>query len=101
METQYSVLGYRIHLYFHDYKLVIEIDENGQSDKNIDFQMKRQKSIEQEPDCEYIRIDPNKDNFDIFKAINEIFTHIKQSSNQLNKILIDKNSMRLLGLEFK
>ena len=26
------MLGYRIDLYFHDYNLVIEIDENGLSD---------------------------------------------------------------------
>ena len=29
MQTQYSVLGYRIDLYFHEYKLVIEVDELG------------------------------------------------------------------------
>ena len=28
MQTQYKVLGYRIDLYFQDYKLAIEIDEN-------------------------------------------------------------------------
>ena len=27
MQTQYSVLGYRTDLYFHDYKLAIEVDE--------------------------------------------------------------------------
>ena len=48
----------------------------------------------------------DKGNFDIFEAINEIFRHIKQSSNQLNKQstrkkMIDKISMRLLGLEIK
>ena len=36
LQTQYSVLGYRIDLYFHDYELTIEIDENGHSDRNID-----------------------------------------------------------------
>ena len=29
MQTQCSVLGYRIHCYFHDYKLVVEVDEKG------------------------------------------------------------------------
>ena len=29
MQTQYSVLGCRIDLYFHDYKVAIEVDENG------------------------------------------------------------------------
>ena len=28
MQTQYNVLSYRIDLYFHDYKLAIEIDKN-------------------------------------------------------------------------
>ena len=27
MQPQYSVLGYRIDLYFHDYKRAIEVDE--------------------------------------------------------------------------
>ena len=27
MQTQYSVLGCRIDLYFHEYKLAIEVDE--------------------------------------------------------------------------
>ena len=27
IQTQYSVLGYRIGLYFHEYKLAIEVDE--------------------------------------------------------------------------
>ena len=44
MQTQYSVLGYRIDLYFHDYKLTIEIDENGHSHRNIDFEIKKTKS---------------------------------------------------------
>ena len=35
MQTQY-VLGYRIDLYFHDYKLAVENDENGHSSRNID-----------------------------------------------------------------
>ena len=38
MQTQFNVLGYRIDLYFHDYKLAIEIDEDGHSDRNIDYE---------------------------------------------------------------
>ena len=40
MQTQYNVLGYRIELYFHDYKLAIETDENGHNDRNIDYEIK-------------------------------------------------------------
>ena len=83
LQRQYNVSGYRIDLYFLDYKLAIETDENGHSDRNIGYKIKKQKAIEQELNCEFIRIDPGKIDFDIFKAINEIFRHIKESSNQL------------------
>ena len=41
LQTQYSILSYRIELYFHDYKLAIEIDENEHNDRNIDYERKR------------------------------------------------------------
>ena len=34
METQNSILSYKIDLYFHDYKLAVEIDKNGHSNRN-------------------------------------------------------------------
>ena len=44
-----------------------------------------QKAIEQELNCNFIRIDPDKKDFDTFKAIIEIFRCTKKSSNQLTK----------------
>ena len=41
MQTQYSVFVYNIDLYFHDYKLTTEIDENSHSDRNTDYETKR------------------------------------------------------------
>ena len=38
IERQYSVLGYRIDLYFCYYKLPIEIDKNGHNDKKDEKQ---------------------------------------------------------------
>ena len=67
------MLGYRIDLYFHDYKLAIEIDENGHSNRNIDYEIKRQKATEQELSCEFIITDPDKEDFGISKGINETF----------------------------
>ena len=49
-------------------------------------------------DCKFIRIDPGKKGFDIFRAINEIFRHIKLSTKTT---LVHKTSKRLLELEFK
>ena len=82
MQTQYKVVSYKIDLCFHNYKLAIEIDENRLSDRNTDYEINRRKAIEQELDCKFIRIDPGKGVFDIFKAVNEIFRHIKQSTKK-------------------
>ena len=41
MLTQWNVLSYRVDLDFHDYELPIEIDENGHSDRNNDYEIKR------------------------------------------------------------
>ena len=46
----------------------------------------------------FIRINPDEENFNIFKAINQIHRHIKKSTKNS---LIDKISKRLLELEFK
>ena len=46
MQTQYSVLGYRIDLYFHKYKLAIEVDELGHNDRNINDEIERQRALE-------------------------------------------------------
>ena len=35
-KTRCSVIGYRIDLYFHDYKLATEVGELGHNDRNID-----------------------------------------------------------------
>ena len=75
MQIQYNVLSYRTDLHFHDYNLATE---NGHSDRRIDYKIKREKKIEQEIGCRFVRIEPDKEDFDIFKTVNEIFRHIKQ-----------------------
>ena len=39
----FIVLGYRIDLYFQNDNLAREIDKNGNSDRNIDYEIKRKK----------------------------------------------------------
>ena len=77
MQTQYSVLGYRIDLYFHKYKLAIEVDEFGHADRNLGNETERQKALEKEHDSVFIRINPVEENFNIFKEIYKIHRHIK------------------------
>ena len=43
MQSQYSVLGYRIDLYFYRHKLAIEVDELRHADRNLSNEIERQK----------------------------------------------------------
>ena len=103
MQSKYTVLNYRIDIYFHKYKLAIEIDELGHNDRNIDYEMQRQRELEREElDCVFIRINPDATYFNIFKEINKIYRHIKKLTKQKTKeSLIDNLSKRLLEVEFK
>ena len=83
METQYSILGYRIDLYFDKYKLAIEVDELGHADKNFSNKINIEKALEEKLNCILFRINPDEENFNIFKEINNIHRHIKnQPKNQ-------------------
>ena len=53
IQTKYSVLGYRIDLYFHEYKLAIEVDELGHTNRNINNEIDEQKALEKELNCIY------------------------------------------------
>ena len=79
IQTQYSVLGYKIDFYVHEYKLAIEVDELRHADRNINNEIKRQKALENKLNCVFIRINPNEKDFNIFKEISKIHGHIKKS----------------------
>ena len=103
IQTHYRVmkLGYEIDIYFHGYKLAVEIDEKDNQDRDIGRETERQKALEKELGCKFIRINPDKENFNIFKAQNEIFRQIKESNKEstkelTKKSLIDELSNKLL-----
>ena len=78
--------------------MAIEVDELGYNDRNIDYEIQRQRAIEKELGCVFIRINPDEENFSIFKAVNETHRQIKKSTKNL---LIDDISKQLLEIEFK
>ena len=45
IQSESRVLNYKIHLYFHEYKLAIEVDEFGQSYRNAGFEKERPTEI--------------------------------------------------------
>ena len=105
-QTHYRVLGYEIDTYFHDYKLAVEVDEYNHEDRDIGCEIEIQKALEKELGCKFIRINLDKENFNVFKAINEIFRHIKESNKKsieesTKKYLVDKLLNKLLRLEFQ
>ena len=82
MQAKYNVLNYRTYIFINinrQYKLM----KNGHSERNNDYEIKKQKAIAKELGYEFSRIDPDKENFDIFRGINEIFRHIKQSTKKI------------------
>ena len=72
---QYIVLFFRNDLCFHSYKLSRKIHESGQSDRNINYEIKRRKVIEQELRYKF-RIDPYKGKFNMFRVIKTLINKI-------------------------
>ena len=75
IQKRFNVISFKI-------DLKIEIDENRHSKKNIDYKIKRQKAIKQELGCKFIRIDPDKKDFDILELSMKYFDKL---NNQLKK----------------
>ena len=101
MQTQQTVVGYRIDLYFHKYNLAIEADELGHNDRNTTYEIQRQQAVERELNCVFIRVNPDAVDFNIFKEINKIHRHInKLTKKQTKKSITNNLSQRLLEIEF-
>ena len=81
IQTHYRGLGYEIDIYFHDYKLAVEIDEKDHQDRDISCKIERQKALEKEFSCKFIRINADKENF-IFLRLR--MKYLGTLKNQLN-----------------
>ena len=82
---QHNALGYRIGAFFPEYQLATEIDEQGHNDRDIDYEIERQKAIEKQIGCKFIRINPAKENLNIFDEIGEIQNYIVESAKKITK----------------
>ena len=78
MIHQYATGNYRIDLYFEDYKLAVECDEERHK-LHQDYDEKREKILKQELGCSFIRYSPQNEGFDIFDVINTIHKFIVKS----------------------
>ena len=95
---QHFVLGYKIDEYFLKCKLAVEVDKRGHNDRDLESEIERQKALERELNCKFIRINPSRENFNINNGISRIHNCIVKARE---KFLLEKTSNRLLSLEFK
>jgi very-short-patch-repair endonuclease len=73
---QYKVAPYYVDLYFPDYRIAIECDEEGHRKYTQEVEFKRQNYIEQALGCTFVRYNPDTPNFNIGDVINQIIVLI-------------------------
>ena len=62
--------------------MAIEIDELGHNDRNTDYEIKRQREIEKELNCVFIRTNPGAADFNMNRLKNQIYKHIIKSKEE-------------------
>ena len=93
---QHSVLDYKIDLYFPKHKLAVEVDEKGHTDGDEKKENERKKEIKEKLGCEFVRINPNRKDYDEYVEFGEIYNHINRSTKKLTeKLLINTFSIAL------
>ena len=91
---------FRIDIYFTEYFLAIEIDEKDHTDRDLIFEEKRQKALEEKPYCEFIRINTSRENYDVDYEASRIKTFIskfkdKEKENKIKELEDDIKKLKL------
>ena len=90
---------FRIDIYFTEYCLAVEIDEKGHTDRDLTFEGKRQKALEKELNCTFIRINTIREKSDADYEASRIQVFISQFKE--NKIKERDNKIKALEDEMK
>ena len=75
-EYQKVVGHYRIDLYLPDYRLAFEVDENGHKDRDAQYERCREEFIRRTLGCDFLRVNPDASDFNIFKACAQLSKQI-------------------------
>ena len=78
IKQEFSIWSYRIDLYFPEHKLAIEYEEHDHKDRDINYEIRQQKFIEDQLNCKFIRCNPDPNNFTTERVLNKIFQYIYQ-----------------------
>ena len=76
---------FKIDICFTKYCLAVEIDEKGHTDRDLEFEEKRQKALEKKLNCPFIRINTSKENFNVDHQTSRIKTFISQFKDNKRK----------------
>jgi very-short-patch-repair endonuclease len=83
-EDQFKIGRYYLDLYFTDYKIVVECDENGHSDRKPGDERERMDYVNEKleiTDLNWIRYNPDEKDFDISKVMGQIYIKINLIKN--------------------
>ena len=88
---KYILFG--IDVYFNKFLLAVEIDEIGDTDRDLIFEKRRQKALEKKLGCKFIRINTSnaKNGYDLDYEVGNIEAFIDEFKNKKIKELEDKN----------
>ena len=103
-DNGHQYILFRTDIYFTKYCLAVEIDEKGYTNRDLEFEKKRQKALEKKLNCTFIRINTSKENFDVDYEASRIQTFISQFKDNKNKKLedeIEKLKLQLANLGVK
>ena len=101
IHKQFSIDRYRIDMYFIQYKIALEIDENNHVNRDIIYEEERELFITNKLKCVFIRFNPNEKLFNIGKIIFKIREYIKNyqidkeeedNKQEINKEEEEKNN---------
>ena len=80
---------FRIDVYIYEFSLAVEIDENGDTDRDLIFEKKRQEALQKKLGCKFITINTStsnaKNGYDLDYDVGNIEAFIDEFKNKKNK----------------
>ena len=101
-EDQYKVDEYYLDLYFSEYKIIVECDENGHADRKPHKERDRMDYVNETlniDDTNWIRYNPDEKDFDISKVIGKIYMKINLCKEQQYRLLEEEKERQYRLLE--
>ena len=106
IEDQFKIGKYYLDMYFPEYKIVVECDENGHADRKPYKERERMDYVNKEfdiNDTHWMRYNPDEHDFDISKVIGRIYNRIilikkEQEEKNLSELEIKLKNTKHLSL---